>query len=64
MDRDIVGKYPAQLINISSMYALNAPHHSIYEGMPFKPFSAYSASKAGIHGLTLWLASYWAEIAQ
>ena len=61
MDRDIVGKYPAQLINISSMYALNAPHHSIYEGMPFKSFSAYSASKAGIHGLTLWLSSYWAS---
>ena len=28
--------------------------------MSIKPFSAYSASKAGIHGLTLWLAGYWA----
>ena len=60
-DRDIVGLYPAQLINISSMYALNGPHHSIYEGMPFQSFSAYSATKAGIHGLTLWLAGYWAK---
>jgi NAD(P)-dependent dehydrogenase (short-subunit alcohol dehydrogenase family) len=59
MDRDIVGKWPAKLINVASMYALNAPHHDIYEGMPFRSFSAYSASKAGIHGLTLWLAAYW-----
>lgn len=60
MDRDIVGRYPAQLINVASMYALNGPHHAIYEDMPFKSFSAYSATKAGIHGLTLWLAGYWA----
>ncbi len=61
MDRDIVGKWPAKLINVASMYALNAPHHEIYDGMPFRSFSAYSASKAGIHGLTLWLAAYWAK---
>ena len=61
MDRDIIGKYPTQLINVASMYALNGPHHPIYEGMPIKSFSAYSATKAGIHGLTLWLAAYWAK---
>ncbi len=61
MDRDIVGKYPSQLINVASIYAFNGPHHSIYEGMPFKSFSAYSVTKAGIHGLTLWLAGYWAK---
>ena len=61
MDRDIIGKWPATLINVASMYALNGPHHQIYEGMPFKSFSAYSTTKAGIHGLTLWLASYWAK---
>ncbi len=33
----------------------------IYKDMPFKSFSAYSSTKAGIHGLTLWLAGYWAE---
>ena len=59
MDRDIVGKWPCTLINVASMYALNAPHHDIYDGMPFKNFSAYGVTKAGIHGLTLWLASYW-----
>lgn len=61
MDIDIVGKYPAKLINVASMYALNGPHHDIYKDMPFKSFSAYSATKAGIHGLTLWLAGYWAD---
>jgi 3-oxoacyl-[acyl-carrier protein] reductase len=61
MDRDIVGRYPATLINVASMYALNGPHHQIYDGMPFKNFSAYGVTKAGIHGLTLWLAGYWAK---
>ena len=56
MDRDIVGRWPAALVNGASMYALNGAHHRIYEGMPFKSFSAYSTTKAGIHGLTLWLA--------
>lgn len=60
MDRDIVGKWPATLVNVASMYALNGAHHPIYEGMPFKNFSAYGVTKAGIHGLTVWLAGYWA----
>lgn len=61
MDRDIIGKYPSKLINVASMYALTAPHHEIYKDMPFKSFAAYTSSKAGIHGLTIWLASYWAS---
>jgi len=61
MDRDLVGKYDCKLINVASMYALNGAHHNIYEGMPFNNFSAYSVSKAGIHGLTIWLAGYWAK---
>lgn len=61
MDRDIVGKYPCTLVNVASMYALNGAHHKIYDGLPFKNFSAYSVSKAGVHGLTLWLAGYWAD---
>ncbi len=60
MDRDIVGKWPCTLVNVASMYALNGAHHRIYEGMPFKNFSAYGVTKAGIHGLTVWLAGYWA----
>ncbi|MGR3512910.1 MAG: SDR family NAD(P)-dependent oxidoreductase [Paracoccaceae bacterium] len=61
MDRDIVGKYQTTLINVASMYALNGAHHRIYDGMPFKNFSAYGVTKAGIHGLTVWLAGYWAN---
>lgn len=47
------------LVNVSSIYGVVGPDHRIYEGMPFASFSAYSASKAGVHGLTLWLATYW-----
>ena len=31
------------------------------ETTPYSPNSPYSASKAGVHGLTLWLATYWAR---
>lgn len=61
MDRDIVGNYPCTLVNVASMYALNGAHHPIYDDMPFKNFSAYGVTKAGIHGLTVWLAGYWAK---
>ena len=40
IDRDIIGKYPVSVINISTMYALRAPHHDIYNDMPFKSFCA------------------------
>ncbi|MYF90421.1 MAG: SDR family oxidoreductase [Boseongicola sp. SB0676_bin_33] len=59
-DRHIVGRCPATLINVAWMYAFGGPHRSIYDGMPFKNLSAYGVSKAGIHGLTVWLAGYWA----
>jgi NAD(P)-dependent dehydrogenase (short-subunit alcohol dehydrogenase family) len=47
------------LINVSSVYGVVGPDHRIYEGMPFGSFAAYSASKAGVHGVTQWLATYW-----
>lgn len=47
------------LINVSSIYGVVGPDHSIYKDMPFSSFPAYSAGKAGVHGLTLWLATYW-----
>ena len=40
------------LINISTMYALRGPHHNIYNDRPVKSFCAYSASKAGVIGLS------------
>jgi NAD(P)-dependent dehydrogenase (short-subunit alcohol dehydrogenase family) len=49
------------MINIASIYGVVAPDHRIYKGMPFSSLPAYSASKAGVHGLTLWLSTYWAS---
>jgi NAD(P)-dependent dehydrogenase (short-subunit alcohol dehydrogenase family) len=51
----------SSLINIASVYGLVGPDHRIYDGQPFKSFPAYSASKAGIIGLTRWLATWWAK---
>lgn len=47
------------LINVASLYGVVGPDHRIYEGQNFQSFPAYSASKAGIIGLTRWLATLW-----
>ena len=47
------------LINVASVYGVVGPDHRIYEGQQFRSFPAYSASKAGIIGLTRWLATWW-----
>ena len=47
------------LVNVSSVYGMVGPDHRIYADMPFASFPAYSAGKAGVHGLTMWLATYW-----
>ena len=47
------------LINVSSTYGVVGPDHRIYEGMKFNSLASYAAAKAGVHGLTRWLASYW-----
>ena len=49
------------LINVSSLYGVVGPDHRIYEGQTFQSFPAYSASKAGIIGLTRWLATWWGK---
>ena len=49
------------IINISSIYGVVGPDHSIYNDMPFNSICSYAASKAGIHGLTRWLATYWGD---
>jgi NAD(P)-dependent dehydrogenase (short-subunit alcohol dehydrogenase family) len=49
------------IITVSSIYGLVGPDHRIYEGQPFKSFPGYSASKAGVIGLTRWIATWWAK---
>lgn len=49
------------LINVASIYGVVGPDHRLYDGQPFQSFPAYSASKAGIIGLTRWLATWWAK---
>lgn len=54
------------VINVGSQYGLVSPDQSLYDhlGTPDKPFIkpvAYSASKSALHGLTTYLAAYWAK---
>lgn len=49
------------IVTVSSVYGLVGPDHRIYENQPFKSFPGYSASKAGVVGLTRWLATWWGK---
>jgi len=54
------------MIFTSSIYGLIASDNRIYEGSMYRGSAinnpaVYSASKAGVVGLTRWLATYWAE---
>ena len=49
-----------RVINIGTMYGLHSPHHEIYKGQKFFSSISYTASKAGIVGITKWLATKYA----
>ena len=49
------------LINVSSIYGIVAPDHRVYDNEAFKSMPGYAASKAGVIGLTNWLATWWAK---
>jgi NAD(P)-dependent dehydrogenase (short-subunit alcohol dehydrogenase family) len=49
------------IINISSIYGIVAPDKKIYDGTKINTPAVYSASKAGIIGLTKYLAAYLAD---
>ncbi len=55
------------IINVLSIYGIVAPDQRIYdgseyEGRPINTPAVYSASKAGLWGLTKYLASYWGSV--
>lgn len=47
------------IINVSSTYGVVGPDHRIYNDMKFNSLASYAAAKAGVHGLTRWLSTYW-----
>lgn len=47
------------LVNFSSIYGMQGPNFSIYEGLPMTNPVAYSAIKAGIINLSLYLSTYY-----
>jgi len=54
------------VIQIASIYGVNAPDQRIYEdsqnaGIPIGTPAVYSASKAGVIGLTRYLSAYWGD---
>ena len=49
------------IINISSIYGIVGPDQRIYSDTEFNTPAVYSVSKAGVIGLTKYLATYWAE---
>ena len=54
-------KSKGSLVFVSSTYGLVGPDHRIYRGEKFKSIPAYSAAKAGIIGLSKWLATWFGE---
>ena len=54
-------KSKGSLIFVSSIYGLVGPDNRIYSSQKFKTLSSYSASKAGLLGLSKWLATNYAQ---
>tara|TARA_B100000700_G_C14832279_1_gene755131 strand:- start:176 stop:919 length:744 start_codon:yes stop_codon:yes gene_type:complete len=50
-----------RVINIGTIYATHGPHHNIYKNENFFSSISYSTSKAGLIGMTRWLASKFAD---
>lgn len=58
--REMAKKGRGSIINIGSIYGINGPDQSLYSDGFEKPI-AYSASKAGLIGVTKYLAAYWGK---
>jgi NAD(P)-dependent dehydrogenase (short-subunit alcohol dehydrogenase family) len=48
------------VINMSSIYGVVSPDLRVYDDVEFSSSAAYAAAKAGVVGLTKYLAVYWA----
>lgn len=62
----VTQKSGGSIVQVSSIYGVMAPDHRIYEdsyylGHQINTPAVYAASKAGVIGLSKYLASYWAE---
>jgi len=53
-------KIDQRVINIGTIYGLHSPHHEIYDNQKFFSSISYSSSKAGLVGMTRWLATKFA----
>lgn len=65
-DQMIKQGHGGSIIQTASIYGVMAPDQRIYEGsqymgMPINTPAVYSASKAGVVGLSQYLATYWAD---
>lgn len=65
--REMAARGAGSIVNISSEYGRLAPDQRLYERLdatkdqqPVKPVS-YTVVKAGLHGMTLYLSTYWAS---
>jgi NAD(P)-dependent dehydrogenase (short-subunit alcohol dehydrogenase family) len=64
--RGMVERGAGAVVNTLSIYGIVAPDQriyegSLYEGRPINTPAVYSASKAGLWGLTKYLATYWGD---
>jgi NAD(P)-dependent dehydrogenase (short-subunit alcohol dehydrogenase family) len=50
-----------RVINIGTIYGIYSPHHHIYTHQKFFSSISYTASKAGLIGMTKWLATKFAQ---
>lgn len=64
--KHMINQGSGNIVQTSSIYGLVGPDNRIYEGSNYLGGSintpaVYSASKAGVIGLTKWLSTYWAD---
>lgn len=59
--REMLKQGGGVIVNIASIYGIVAPDKRIYGNSGINTPAVYSASKAGIIGLTKYLAAYWAD---